>query len=761
MPRLLLRTAAILAAVLISLPSFAQDFVVRDIRLEGLQRISAGTVFNYLPVKVGESATQATTADAIKALFATGFFQDVKIERDGDALVVVVQERPSIATIEFVGNKSLATEELLESLKQVGFAEGRIFNRLVFDQVEYELRNTYFSAGKYGVKLDSTVTPLERNRVGIQFDVSEGAVARIKEINLVGNSVFDDDELLDLFNLSTTRVTSFITKSDQYSKQKLSADLETLRSYYLDQGYINFDVDSTQVSITPDKLFVYITINLSEGDQYTISDIKLAGDWQVPNEELFELVTVDRGGVFSRREVTETSALLGERLGVDGYAFANINAVPDINEETKQVDLTFFIDPGKRVYVRRLNFAGNTKTRDEVLRREMRQLEGSWVSTAAIERSRVRLERLNFFRDITIETPAVPGTTDQVDVNIGVTEASTGNLLAGAGFSQTQGLVLDLGVSQDNFLGTGNRVSIRFNNSDVSRNFSFSWFNPYWTVNGVSRGFEAYYRKTDADNANVSDYELDELGGALNFGVPISEFNRINFGVAVAHQEFNVGDDASDEVRAFEAESGGEFNTVRFTGSWASDSRDNRLLPTSGALTRLSGEVTVPGLDLNFYKTRLKHQRYLPLFGNFVLSLNGEVAYGDGFGDTNGLPLIENLFAGGPRSLRGFRANTLGPRDSNDEPLGGSFKTVGNVELIVPTPFAPDSKTIRVSGFLDGGNVFSSTDDFELEDFRYSAGVSGTWISPLGPMTFSFAVPLESEAGDDKQQFQFLLGTTF
>ncbi|MDX1514056.1 MAG: outer membrane protein assembly factor BamA, partial [Gammaproteobacteria bacterium] len=428
--------------LLLSAPLRAQEsFVVDEIRLEGLQRISAGTIFNYLPIKVGDRVDSTRTADAIRALFKTGFFRDVTIEREGNTLVVFVTERPSIASIEFTGNDTIETEDLMNSLKDVGFAEGRVFNRSIFDSVEQELRRSYFAQGRYAVKITSTVTPLERNRVAINFDVSEGRVAKIKQINIVGNEAFDDDELVDEFSLTTPNMFSIFTKSDQYSKQKLAADLETLRSFYLDRGYINFNIDSTQVSLTPDKQDVYITVNVTEGERFTVSEVRLAGDLIVPQEDLFKLIKINAGDVFARNKVTETSANITDRLGEEGYAFANINAVPEINDEKKQVQLTFFVDPGKRVYVRRINFKGNTKTQDEVLRREMRQPEGGWISTPAIKRSKERLERLAFFEEVNVETPAVPGTTDQVDVEVTVKEKPAGNLLIGAGFSQTQGFV--------------------------------------------------------------------------------------------------------------------------------------------------------------------------------------------------------------------------------------------------------------------------------------------------------------------------------
>ncbi|RKZ37425.1 MAG: outer membrane protein assembly factor BamA, partial [Gammaproteobacteria bacterium] len=618
------------------------SFVVRDIRLEGLQRIAAGTVFNYLPVAVGDTIDASRSAEAIRTLFKTGFFKDVRLEREGDTLVVFLTERPSVSSIDFSGNKDVETEDLLDSLKDVGFAVGRVFNRSTFERVEQELRNLYFSQGKYGVKIESTITPLERNRVGVNFDISEGQVAKIKQINIVGNQVFEEDDLLDEFKLSTTRFLSFFTKSDQYSKQKLAADLESLRSYYLDRGYINFNVESTQVSITPDKKDVFVTVNVTEGQQFTINDIKLAGDLLVDEKELFGLVSVRRGEVFSRKQVTETAGQLTERFGSEGYAFANVNAVPDIDEEKQQVALTFFIDPGKRVYVRRVNFQGNTKTRDEVLRREMRQMEGGWISTSAIERSRERLERLGYFDEINVETPAVPGTADQVDVEFNVVEKPSGNLMAGAGYSQSQGFVFQTSISQDNFLGSGNRVSATFNNSDVNRAFALHYLNPYYTLDGVSRGFDAYYRETDASDANVADYSLDEMGLGVKFGIPINEFDTINVGLLGEMTTFNTSTAPSVEVAAFERTNGDTFGTLVLNGSWARDSRNRRTFPDSGSLTRTSAELAVPGGNLTYYKLNLLHQQFFSVWRGLTLRLEGDLGVGGGYGDTEDLPLVDN-----------------------------------------------------------------------------------------------------------------------
>jgi outer membrane protein insertion porin family len=739
----------------------AEPFVVEDIKLEGLQRISAGTVFNYLPIKVGDRVDAKRTGDALRALYKTGFFRDVRIEKEGDALVIFLHERPSIASIEFTGNKELSTEDLLASLEQEGFSQGRVFNRSTFDLVEQELRRTYFAVGKYGIKITSTITPLERNRVGISFDISEGAIATIKQINIVGNSVYDDDELVDQFILESTGFWSWITSSDQYSKQKLSADLETLRSFYLDSGYINFNIDSTQVSITPDKKDVYVTINITEGDQFRVSDIRMTGEILVPEEKLFGLVAIGHGDIFSRQKITETSSNISDWLGNEGYAFANINAVPEIDDEKKEVALTFFLDPGKRVYVRRINFKGNSTTEDQVLRREMRQLEGGWISTGAIERSKERLQRLGYFEDINVETPAVPGTTDQVDVNFSVTEKSSGSLVVGAGFSQVAGISINLGLTQENFLGTGNRVSATFNNSDISRTFALGWRNPYFTKDGISLSTDIYLRKTNAGNANLADYDLDELGLRIGTGIPISEYNTIDLAITPQRTKFMPGPDPSTEVQDFADETGGEYITYTLTAGWSNDSRDSFLLPSKGQLTSLVADVATPGGDLTYYKLTFRFQQLIALSRLFSIRFDTELGYGDGYGDTSSLPLTENYFAGGIRSVRAYEANTLGPRDSKGQPIGGDRKLTATVELILPLPFISDSKAFRITTFVDAGNVFGPGQKFEFEELRASAGISGIWVSPFGPLTISLGYPLNDQPEDDIQNFQFTLGTTF
>ena len=736
----------------------ADSFIVENIQVNGLQRISAGTVYNYLPVTVGENFAFNKAGSAIKALFKTGFFKDISLEQEGSTLVVNVKERPSIAKIIFEGNKDLSSDDLTSALKKIGLAEGKVFNRQVLDKVEQELRRQYFSHGKYGLKIKTDVSRLTRNRVGIHIDISEGRVAKIKQINVVGNRIYENKTLLKAFALSTTNWLSFYTKDDQYSKQKLSADLERLRSYYLDRGYINFSIESTQVAITPDKKEIYVTVNLKEGELFTLEKVKLAGNLVVDPEEIIKLVKVGPGEIFSRKNATETSKSISDRLGDEGYAFANVNMVPEINDESKTVNMTFFVDPGKRVYVRRINMTGNTKTRDEVLRRELRQMESSWASSAKIERSKIRLQRLGYFEEVNIETPPVVGTSDQIDVNYSVVEKSSGNLSAGVGFSQTQGIVFNANVSQDNVFGSGKRVNLAFNNSSVSTRYSFGYFDPYFTLDGVSFGYDLGYSARDAEEANISNYSTDVINSSFNFGLPLNENDRLRFNIDLKHTKLETSDFSSDEILTFIEDNGDKYITLGLSTGWTHDTLNRAVFPSAGGQQRLSAMATAPGSDLEYYKISYKHQEYFPIAKDLTFRLLGEVAYGDGYGDTDSLPFFEHYYAGGVKSVRGFDDNTLGPRDSRNDPFGGSSKIIGKAELFFPVPFVEDVKSIRIGSFIDAGAVSNS---FEIGDMKYSVGLSGEWLSPFGALSVSFAIPMNVNDDDEEQSFQFSFGSGF
>jgi len=757
-------TLCFLLASLVAFNLHAAELVIKDIRVEGLQRISAGTVFNHLPVKIGQTVQSEDTAEIIKSLYKSGFFKDIKLEYENDVLVVFVQERPAISEIEIKGNKSIETDALLAGLKEIGLAEGRTFNRSVLDKIEQELRRQFFSEGKYAVELTSTVTPLERNRVAIRINIIEGESAKIKTINIVGNKAFEEEELFEDFQLGQSSWWNLLDQSDQYSRQKLAADMETLRSFYLNRGYINFRITSTQVSISPDKKDIYITINIDEGEVYRINDIKLAGDFVLPKEEFFPLIHLTRGTVFSRKNVVESSERINKKLADHGYAFANVNSIPDIDEQEKTVAVTFYVDPGKRVYVRRVNISGNDRTRDQVLRREIRQMESGWYASEKVKGSRERLQRLGYFEDVSIETPAVPGTTDQVDVDVKVKEKSSGSLLAGIGYSQSQGIVFNTSITEKNFFGTGKQVTLAFDNSEVNTQYQLSYLNPYYTIDGVSRGFNIEYRETDFDELTSSDYVTDTFTGGVSFGIPTNEFDRVRFSFDIRNTEFKLGTLASPEITNFVNSNGDSYLDFVLGASWSHDSRNTAIFPTRGGLQRISASIAVPGSDLEYYKLSYRNKHYFPLSKAVTLALNADVGYGDNYGETGQYPFFESFYAGGPRSVRGFESSSLGPKDSSPEqdPLGGNMKIVGNAEILFPPPIDEFKDTARLGLFFDIGNVFdTSVKDPDFDELRTSVGLSASWLSPIGALSFSVAEPLNDEAGDETETFQFNLGQTF
>ena len=737
-----------------------QPFVVKDIRVEGIQRTEAGTVFSYLPVKVGDTLDDEKAAAAIRALFGTGFFKDVRLEVENGVLIVMVQERPAISQIDIVGVKEFDKDKLKESLKDIGLGESRIFDKSQLDKAEQELKRQYYSKGKYGVKITTTVTPLERNRIAIRFDVDEGEVAKIKQINIVGNKAFKEKDLLDLFQLTTPGWLTWYTKNDQYSKQKLAGDLETLRSYYLNRGYLEFNIDSTQVSISPDKQNIYITINITEGGKYKVSEVSLGGEILVPEAELRKLITLKKGDVFSREKMTESTKLIGDRLGNEGYAFANVNAVPELNKEKHTVAFTFFIDPGRRVYVRRVQITGNNKTRDEVIRREMRQVEEGWYAADKIKLSKERLSRLGYFTDVNIETPAVTGTSDQVDLNVNVTEKPTGNILLGAGFSNSEGFLVSGSVTQSNVLGSGNSLSVEFNSGKINKVYSLSYTNPYYTDDGISLGFDVYKRNVDSSSLAVTPYQSHALGAGIRTGLPLNEVDTVNFGLSVESTNLSATTDSSQQIIDYINQFGSSNRTLLGTTSWARDTRDSLTYPTSGTLQRIYGELGLPGGTIKYYKASYQHQYFKTYAKKYTLMLNGEVGIANGYGGLP-LPFFKNYYAGGNTSVRGYESGSLGPKDSNGNALGGNKRVVGNAEVFFPFPGLRQDKSIRMSAFFDGGAVFGSGDKVDLSGLRYSTGIGVTWFSPVGPLKFSLAKPLNEKSGDKTQSFQFQLGSSF
>ncbi|MBI3041506.1 MAG: outer membrane protein assembly factor BamA [Betaproteobacteria bacterium] len=734
-----------------------EPFVIKDIRVEGIQRTEAGTVFSYLPVKVGETMTEEKATQAIRALFATGFFRDVSLEREGDVLVVVVQERPSIAQVDFTGMHEFNAEQVLAGMRQIGLAEGRIFDRGLLDRAEQELKRQYLSRGYYAVSVSTTVTPLERNRASLNFNVEEGRIAKIRQISIIGAQTFRESELLGQFVLRTPGLLTWFSKHDQYSRQKLSADLESLRSYYLDRGYLEFRIDSTQVSITPDKQDIYITISITEGRKYTVSDVKVAGEMLIPEEEVRRLIRIKPGETFSRARLTESTKLISDRLGNDGYAFANVNAVPELDRGKQQAAFTFFIDPGRRVYVRRINVTGNNRTRDEVIRREMRQLEGGWYSAERVNLSKQRIDKLGYFTEVNLETPAVPGATDQVDVNIAVTEKPTGTLLFGAGFGSGEGLILSGSISQNNIFGSGRHVAASVNSSQLNTIYSLSYTDPYYTVDGVSQGFDLYYRVVSPSDFDLARYETETLGGQLRLGVPVSEIDTIQYGLGYENVDITTFPDSPLIYQDYVATFGPSNGNLFASAGWVRDSRDSLVYPTKGTVQKAGAEVGLPAADLQYFKLSYQYQRYFPLTRHLTFMLNGEAGYGDGYSGRP-LPFFKNFFAGGVSSVRGFRSYTVGPKDSNGNPRGGSQKLVGNAELLFPFPGLENDRSVRLGAFFDAG---VASDSIKSDELRFSAGMSVLWVSPLGPLKIVVSQPIRKQPDDKTQRFQFTIGGIF
>ena len=751
--------------------SFA-PFVVRDIRVEGIQRIEAGTVFTYLPVKVGERITNERAQEAVRALYATGFFRDVRLEIEGNVLVVVVEERPAIASIEFVGIKDFNDEQLRKSLKENGIADGRTYDRAVLDQAEQEIKRQYLTRGKYGATVTTTITPLERNRVAVTFTVEEGEIAKIRRINIVGNQAIETDELLDQFVLQTPGMMTWYTKNDQYSRQKLAADIETLRSYYQNRGYLDFAVDSTQVSISPDKQDIYITLGITEGEKYTVSSVNLAGDLIAPEEDLRKLIRLAPNEPFSRQRLTESTKAVADRLGNDGYAFANANAVPEVNKEKRTVAFTILIDPGRRVYVRRINIVGNTRTRDVVIRRELRQLEGAFYDNQKLQRSKRRLDLTQFFTEVDLETEPVAGTTDQVDINVRVKERPTGSLLFGVGFSSAEKFIVSGSVSQQNLFGSGNALALQISSGSISRTYALSFTDPYWTVDGVSRGFDLYNRRFDPTSLGLGNYRTDTRGTGVRFGYPISETGSINLGMAFERTDIDTFDDSPERFKDHVTRFGRSSNLLIGSLGWSRDGRDSSLWPTTGSNQRIALESSLPGAEVKYYKIGISNTIFYPLSRTFTFAFTTDVGAGGGYGNQE-LPFFKAYYGGGPGSVRGYSQSSLGPRDPQGV-LGGSRKAVANAELLFPFPGIGQDRTARLGLFADAGQVWtpglqsynadgSIREDGSLKSigFRYSSGLSFSWISPIGPLKMSMGVPIRSRPEDRIQRFQFTLGTTF
>jgi outer membrane protein insertion porin family len=762
------RALAVLLACLLAAVTAraAEPFVVKDIRVEGLNRIEAGTVFNYLPIKVGDTVTDAATAHAIKTLFKTGFFQDVRLSRSGDTLIVTVEERPSIDSIKLSGAKEIKEDDLKKGLKDAGLAEGRVFDASTLDRIEQELKRQYFARGRYGVKIKTTVTPLERNRVAIAIDVAEGKVARIRQVNIIGNRAFTDKELNKIIKLSPSTLFSFFTKNDQYSKPQLSADLESLRAYYQNRGYLEFAIQSTQVSITPDKQEIYITVGIAEGERFTVGAIKLSGELIVPEPDLRKLIAIAPGDVFSREKITDAVTAISNRLGEDGYAFANVNPIPDIDREKHAVSFTFFVDPGKRVYVRRIVFQGNRTTLDDVLRREMRQFEGAWYSTSKVRRSRERLNRLGIFDEVNIETPAVPGHPDQVDVVVTVKERLVNNFLASVGYSDLDGLLLNASVTFRNLLGTGKQLEVSIDNSSYRKTYNLGFLDPYHTIHGVSRRIDIYSTSIDAARANTAAYTADTRGVGVLYGIPIREDRTVSLGLAYEGIDITTNTLSARVATDFVAANGPEHGVFRGTVGWALDTLDNPIFPNQGVEHRVTAEIALPGSDLEYYRLSYNAAAFVPFGQRFTWKNRGEVAHGDGYGDTADLPFYKNYYAGGSSTVRGYKARALGPLDVGGPnpalPIGGNSRVLLGTELLFPVPGQTrENKSTRFGLFVDGGMVYGPGENVDFGELRYAAGLAFYWFAPVGPISLSVATPFNDQAGDRTEVFQFTLGQQF
>lgn len=749
----------------------ANSFLVEDIRLEGLQRVSPGIVFRNFPVSAGDDVDELALASSTRKLFKSGYFDDIQLKRDGNVLILTLLERPSVSLIKLEGNSVLESDMLLDGLKQTGLQEGDVFKRSTLEQIRQDLVRLYASQGRYGASVDTSVETLSGNRVALNINIKEGQVATIQHINVVGNSVYSDEELKELFSLKLPHFWSFYKKDDRYARQKLSGDLERLRSYYMDSGYINFSIDSTQVSITPDRQHVYITVNVTEGEQYTVRGVDLAGEMVVSEDELQKVVRVSEGQVFSRSLVTASQDALVRRIGDAGYMFANVSPAPEKHDDNT-VTVKFFLDAGKRTYVRRINISGNTRTADDVVRQHLKQMEAGIASNELIQQSKLRLEKTGYFKTVNVETRPVPGTNDQVDLQYTVEEQQSGSFSASVGFSQSSGIILGFNLQQDNFLGTGKKVGIGISNSDTLTEYSYSFTDPYYTVDGVSRGFNAYYRERDFDEDNASAFSTDEFGGGVNFGYPIDDFQRLNFGLSIEQISINTNTTETPlEIFKFIADEGDEYLNFRTTVGWSDNHLNRGFFPTKGYSQNASLELSLPGSDLTYYKALYSAKWYQPLTEerNWIFAMRGRMGYGDTLGD-NEFPFFRHFFAGGLRSVRGFEQNTLGPRDSKTDPFGGNVMLTGGADFIFPTPFVKEKSSWRTLLFIDGGNVFDTecssvstncVEGVELDELRFSAGFGLSWLTPIGPLSFAISKPLNEKADDETEIFQFALGQTF
>lgn len=809
--RILLR--ALFLVLLLSGTVSAQDsFVVRDIRIEGLQRISEGTVFNYLPVNIGDTLNSQRIQEALRALYSTEFFKDIEFRKDGGILILAVVERPSIADFTIEGNKDIKTEDLMDSLSRIGLKRGRILNRSVLEDVERSLTEEYFSRGKYAATVKAEIKELPANRVEININISEGERARIRQINIVGNEVYEDEDLLEDFELRTPHWLSWMRQDDRYSKEALEGDLEGLRSYYMDRGYADFVLDSVQVAISPDKEDIFITVNIVEGEVYRISDVKLAGELILPEASLKPFVQVRPGEIFSQRRLTNTEDLIQLRLGEEGYAFTDVEPVTDLDKEAREVEVTFYVNPKNRVYVRRINFQGADSVNDEVFRREMRQFEGGYLSKNKVERSKIRLQRLAYIENVGVDTVPVPGTPDLVDVNFDITEGLPGQFGGGIGYSDSQGILLNGNFVHTNFMGTGNRVQMDLNLGEYRKIFAASYTNPYIRLNEVSRTLSGGYRESTQFTSEASDLDTKTFSLGVNWSYPLTEFQRISWGLNYQGVQLDATPGASSaQALGWVSRNGNvsvncvpqdctssnpintlvvvssEFDNYELAVGWSLDTRNRALFANRGWRHSLGFGVTLPGSEVDFFSANYNYVQYIPFTRYFTFALNAEVGYGQAFGDTTSVPPYKNFFAGGPNTVRGFSEDTLGPVDTRNNPYGGNMLVAGSAEVILPIPKKWQSRS-RFTLFYDVGNVFATEGsvrwydafgrrlpddfyDFDVDELRASAGIAAEWLAPLGLFKFSYGIPLNDKDGgsfgpyfiipDEVERFQFTIGGAF
>lgn len=736
--------------------AYAESFVVEDVQVDGLQRITAGSFFNYLPVRRGERVDSDDFPSIIRELYQTGFFDNIDLQRSGGVLKVSVKERPIIGEINIEGNQEIKKDQLIKGLVSLGLGTGDAYDVAKLNDVEKELLEVYHSRSKFDVMIDVSTRQMSRNRVALDVNVKEGISARIKQINIVGNKAFSEKELLEVMKLTPTKWHSLLSKGDRYSGQKLKGDIETLESYYFDRGFLDFRVNSTQVSLTEDKRDVYITINISEGLPYRVYENQFATTDVMPQAELENLVTYGIGDYYSRQAVRETQREMKNALGDKGYAFASVQVLPNADRNRHDVSVRYLIEPGKKVYVRRVEFEGNYKTNDEVLRREMRQMESALYNYSKLERSTQRLQRLGYINSVKRKEVTVPGRADQVDVVYTVSESASRSITAGVGYGSSSGLTLNAGYTTSNFFGTGNHFSFDFDTSETTRSYAVAFTDPYFTVDGISRTFSLYY--TREDDEDIGDWTSDTWGAFVRFGFPVNEYESFKVGGGYRGAKIKTGDDVTPEIPEWLDEHGEKFNEFVVDFNWTHDTRDKTIFSNTGSITRFSAEVVTPGSTETYYKTGLRNRSYFKLNDKLIASVRGDISYGDGYGDTEGLPFFRNYYAGGLTTVRGYEANTLGPRWSNDDVKGGNLRVTGGAELILPWHLGQDAETVRLGTFVDFGNVYDGIDDFDASDFRYSAGLYLLWRSPIGPLNLSYGVPLNEKKGDELERFQFTIG---